>query len=364
MKANTTKLQFTRRTLWVGLTSLLAALMLVGVYAYVFGEPAQPWVVKWRISRYLKAHGAWRAPQVLFPFPSKQEMAKTPPSAKEPEAAKLTVGPQTKLDFEALKNQYVKLKLEALELERQLARLQARAGSSNSLQAPAATLLQQKLTEKEQSIAPLCADLWAFQRAWNTDREFVREVGAEDLLAAWAEFSRDLRGRFYDAASYDAMYQIIGEELWVADRLFPSRNPEHRRVALRIVRQAAADALDQAENGWLAARIYEAYVLPHLDLADPSGTRAPSPDGLLKECVGVFSRNDEAQNVIRTFALVVAKSPSPQAADAARVQLAMACENMGQYKLAVTYLKQVKATTNYPWLPKRLPRLETLARSQ
>ena len=320
----------------------------LGFWGFGDGEPAHPWVVKWRLSSYLKKHGAWRAIQVPFKFPSKAEMERSPAGPKESAPPKLTSGPASGLDFDSLKHRYTDLKLEALTLEQQIARVQPRPGQTNSLKAQAATLLQDKLAAKEREIAPLWSDLWAFQRAWAAERLVQTEVYASELTAAWKEFSRDLRARFVDAASYETMYQLIAQELWIADRLLASRNREHRRVALHIARQAAGDSLDQAENGWLAARIYEAYILPNLSLADPSGTRFPPLDNLLRESADVFRRNEEHGNVVRVVRMWIARAPSVQAADLGRVQIAMAYENMGEYKLALNELHQLKATNNIP----------------
>ena len=139
-----------------------------------------------------------------------------------------------------------------------------------------------------------------------------------------------------------------------------------RRVALRIIRQAVNDSLSQAENGWLAARICEAYVLPHVALAERSGGRnnPMSFETVLAECARVFSENEEPQNVVRAYAPMLAPPSTPATADRARQQIAQVYEQSGQYHLAVKFLKQIQATNDYRGVLRRIPRLEQMAKAQ
>ena len=66
---------------------------------------------------------------------------------------------------------------------------------------------------------------------------------------ARAQLTADLQQKFEKAASYAEMYQLIGEELWVANRLLDSVNPEYVRAGMALALSASKHALKQAENG-------------------------------------------------------------------------------------------------------------------
>ena len=366
MKGNILTVGLTKPSLWKVLAVVIAGAVLTALYFHAFGEPAQPWVVKWRIYRYLHAHGAHSNPKLDFKFPTKAEMAKVPADATAREALHLSVGPLTKKDFDVIKAQYVALQLECLAQEDRVAQIRSKAAPGDATASNAIVQFQKSLAEKQAALEPLVSDLWAFQRAWEKDRKADDETGTDALNVAWQNLSSQLRARMGEAGSYDTIYEAINEELVVADRLLPSANPDHRRVALRIIRQAVNDSLSQAENGWLAARICEAYVLPHVALAERSGGRnnPMSFETVLAECARVFSENEEPQNVVRAYAPMLAPPSTPATADRARQQIAQVYEQSGQYHLAVKFLKQIQATNDYRGVLRRIPRLEQMAKAQ
>jgi tetratricopeptide (TPR) repeat protein len=358
------------------------------VWWQCFAEPAPAWRVRWQIDRFLKKQTRTSDFSIDFPFPPKETMARAPKPKPPQQAQGPMTGPQTGKDFNRLSDEYLDLKLKALVLEDQLATkeqdlAQTRArlsaltapGSTNTpanpglleaLQQQAAALQQQVATQQqtlrqlEQQLAPLLSDLWAFQRAWLAQEpQRVATASVEALLRAWAELQRAMRPQFEQASTYAEMYELIGQQLWVARRLFSSAHPEHRRLALSMVRQAAWDSLRYAENPWLAARIYEGYVLPNLGLADMADRRAPlSIENLANECARVFRQLDEPQNIIRTWQRVLAVVTTPQGKDWARVMLAQAYEQQGQYAQALRCLKQVVRTNDFAWAMRRIPWLQ------
>ena len=367
MKGNILTVRLTKPSLWKVLAVVIAGAVLTALYFYNFGEPAQPWVVKWRVYHYLHAHGAHHSPKLDFKFPTKAEMSRVPADAVAREALHLSVGPLTKKDFDVIKAQYITLQLEVLAQQDRVAQIQAKAAPGDTTTSNAVAQFQKSLEEKQTALEPLLSDLWAFQRAWEKERLTDEETGTDALNASWRNLSSELRARMSEAGSYDTMYEAINEELLVADRLLPSANPDHRRIALRIIRQAVNDSLSQAENGWLAARICEAYVLPHLSLAERSGGRnnPMSFDAILTECAGVFNQNDEPQNVVRAYEkMLVPPIVNVASADRARQQIAQAYQQAGEYKLAVKFLKQIQATNDYRWLLRQIPRIEQMAKSQ
>lgn len=379
---------------WLGWAVAGLALLAAGavVWWQFFSEPPQPWRVRSRIARYLKAQTGQKDFQTPFDFPSKAAMAKSAKDLGSQTNTAIQTGPITRKSFTALSAEYLDRVKEAIVLRRQLDEgqqdrneLQARLarendgannpapGSSNvlALRTRVAAIekdlspRQQELARKQAALEPLSSDLWVFQRAWRVQQQIDEVVHASAVTAAWNQMEQEQRQGFNQAMTWSAMYELIGQQLWVADRLFASANVQHRRLALTIILHACRDALNEAQNGWLAARICEGYVWPHLDLADDPNRRAPlNLENLLTECVNVFRRTDEPENVLRTYHLLLARASNPQRADWARVQLAQVHEQAGEYQEALGYLKAVKATNDYGWALRRVPWLQERAKYQ
>ena len=357
-----------------------------GVWHYLT-DPPRPWLVRWRVQRFLKHEAHTSNFKTDFPLPSKAEMAKAPPKTGTANPAKDT--PAGK-DFETLRNEYFGLKTSALALERELLRSQtglkdnaaqlealtnqwsdASATNAAALQARAAELrargeaLQKKaetpdaLRAKEDALAPIVRDLWAWQRGWQAEAEMDGSAGAKALNQARVQFAADWGRSFAQASSYAEMYRLIGQELWVASRLLDSANPEHQRAGITLALTASHHALDDAQNGWVAARICEGYVWPHLGLADNPNRRSEfNPENLITQCADIFRRNNEYQNVVRTYETYLARAGTPQRADWARSQLASALEQSGDARGALRYLRQIQNTNDYRGALRRVPRLE------
>jgi hypothetical protein len=384
---------------WVGW--VVAGLILLAAGTVVrwqfFSEPPRPWVVRWRIARYLKEQTGKRDFQTAFNLPSKTAMAKAASELGSQTNAAIQTGPITKKGFNALSAEYLDRVKELIVLRRQLAEeqqeLEAKqsqlarenegtglASATNTAAVPSRILAlrarvaalqkdlparQQELARKEETLAPLVSDLWAFQRAWAVQQQAEEAVTASAVTAAWNQMAQDIRQRLNEATTWAAMYELIGQQLWVADRLFASANVQHRRLAMTIILHACRDALNEAQNGWLAARICEGYIWPHLDVADDTNRRAAlSLENLLTECANVFRRTDEPENVLRTYRILLSKASNPQRADWARVQLAQVHEQAGEYADALRYLKAVKGTNDFAWALRRVPWLQERAKYQ
>jgi len=130
-----------------------------------------------------------------------------------------------------------------------------------------------------------------------------------------------------------------------------------------MARQAARDAMDWAENYWLAARIYEGYVLPNIELAASAGGARGrrnnfTIEGLLNESANIFQMNEETENVARCYERLLAIAPDSPRADFTRIQLASIYEQAGQTGKAVKYLKQVQSTNTLNFALRRFPSLQ------
>ncbi|MEY2410244.1 MAG: hypothetical protein QOF48_2914 [Verrucomicrobiota bacterium] len=380
-----------RRTLWlVGGVLLLAAGGFATWKLIVAQSPA--WLSRWRVQHYLKgqAHDSHFAVEE-FKFPSKADMAKVPPRAAP--GAGLSKGSRTGKEFEALREEYFTLKTSALVLERGLARHQAglkeataeldatlkqvsearAAGAANVslLESNAATVkirveeMARKgvspadLEARETALAPIVSDLWDFQRHEMEQYTADGSAGAAEFSKVRDQFMAEWGRKYEKTGSYAGMYKLIGQELWVARRLLDSVNPEFVRSGMALALNASQHALNDAQNGWVAARICEGYVLPHLDAADDTNRRSQfNRDNLLNECANIFRRNEEYPGVIRTYKFALAAAGTPQKADSARAQISMAYEQAGDLKQALHYIREIKDTNDFRWVVRRAQRIE------
>jgi hypothetical protein len=188
---------------------------------------------------------------------------------------------------------------------------------------------------------------------------------SNQLMQAQADFLREIAQKFDAAINYGTMYELIGQELWVAGRLFGSANPMHRMVGLRLVRQACRDTLYHVQNPWLAARICEGYIWPNLDITDHVNGRAVlGLDNVLNDCADIFRQAEEDVKVVQNYQLMLAALANTPRVDWARFQLSSAYERAGNYREAVHYLKEIKATNNFGWAMRRLPTLEQRAKAK
>lgn len=381
-----------RRTL---LVVAVAVLLTGGAFAFwnYIGARPPAWLSRWRVQHYLKgqAHsGNFKVEN--FVFPSRADLAKDPRKAADVTAA--LKGGKTGKDFDALRDEYFTLKTSALVLERGLARsatewkeaaaeLDALTQQLSGAQTAATThvsvlesnavtcraraaelqkktdLSRDELQAREAALAPIVSDLWEFQRGWLAQSEGNGSADAAEFVKSRAQLTANLRLQFEKAGSYAEMYKLIGQELWVASRLLDSANPVYVRSGMGLALSASQHALNDAQNGWVAARICDGYLLPHLDAADDTNRRSQfNRDNLLSECADIFRRNNEYPGVIRTYQIALATAGTPQKADSARAQISMAYEQAGDLKESLRYIREIKETNDFRGVLRRAPRLE------
>jgi hypothetical protein len=362
-----------RALLLLGILALLVAGAFLG-WRYL-NHPPRPWLVRWKLDRYLKKEAHSGNFKVDFPFPSKAEMARPKKPAADLGLAK---GARTGKEFDTLRSEYFALKREALRLEQNIGRRAmaivdetgapgATTPPSNETNItpdpkPSITVRENaarvELEAKEQALAPITDDLWDFQRRWAAESGSP-EGGTDNLARARADFARSIEQKIESAASYEAMYLAIGQELFVAKGLLKSHNPAHQKMAMTIAFTAARHALNHAVNGNVAARICEGYLLPNLDLATDTNPRSPfHQENFLNQCADLFRRNNEFDNVVRTYEMYLAGAKNPARADWARSQVATAYEDGGDPKMAIATIRQIRDTNAYSRLIRRIPRLE------
>jgi hypothetical protein len=383
-------LELDRRKLIIVAAALLIVAAGWGLWHYLT-HPPRPWMVRRQVTRFLEKNTANANFRVDFPFPSKAEMAKPPaPRGKEDPNPK---GQRTGKDFDTLAKEYIELKTALLamgtdipESEAELKVLKPRletyskrltderaAGTTNnSVLELQVTNLQKRIASlektaagrasfqaKEEAIVPILSDLWDFQRLWAAELAAVEVSGTNPLAKARADLTADIRSRLAEAKSYELIYRAVGQELWVAEHLLESGNPAHQRMGIELALEASRLALRNAENGWLASRICEGYIWPHLDAATDSNRRSTfNLENLLDQCAAIFGSNDETETVVRNYKILLAKAKTPQVADAARAQIGMTYMRGDNPKEALVYLRQIKLTNDYRWALNWIPRLQ------
>ncbi len=380
-----------RQTLILLGAILLALAGVAGLWYHLSHNPPA-WMVRWQVKRFLKKESRADTFAIAFPFPSKEAMASAPAKSSTTGPA-LVKGPRTGKTFDTLAAEYLKQKEALLVLEREipgsaaeltnarprlerltrdLAAAQAAGATNLSVRQAQVNALRQRiatletnaaaapdLKRREAALVEITADLWDFQRVWDQEIAALEVSGANQVARGRDEMLAGMSGEFDRAASYGAIYKVIGQQMWVADRLLGSANPDHRRVGVSLAFEASRRSMEDAVNGWLACRIVEGFVWPHLDVAIDSNRRSPfNLENLLTQCADVFRRNDEFPTVIRTYQLLLARADTPQRADNARFQIAMACEQAGELKDALNYLRQIQLTNDFGWAMRRIPRIE------
>jgi len=380
------KLRLSRQR-WMLLFAAVAFATVVALGWRYVTHPPRPWLVRWKLDRYLKKESHASNFRTDFVFPSKAEMAKPKEKSSAPT---VPVGTRTGKTFEALREEYLALKTAAVAVERAVVRTEtelkdgaaqletltrqiAAGGTEVATVESNATVLRKKLARlrqapsrraewqgKEQAITPIEEDLWEFQKKLATESAASDASVQATLVKARAQFTDNSEQQLRGSTSYDAMYKIIGQELFVAKGLLASGNPEHRRQGVTTALSAARHASEFAVNGGVAARIVEGYILPNLDLAkDPNRRSLFNEQNLLGQCANIFERNFEYHNVVRTYEIYLADAKTAARADWARERIGDAYENAGDLKHALESYRQIRDTNSFRNLFQRqIPRIE------
>ena len=380
------KLRLSRQR-WTWLFVAVGVAVVLAVSWRYVTHPPKPWLVRWKLDRYLKKESHASNFRTDFAFPSKAEMAK--PKGKS-SAPTVPVGPRTGKTFEALREEYLALKTAAVAVERVVVRTEmelkdgtaqletltrqiAAGGAEVAMVESNATGLREKLAGlrqtpsrraewqgKQQAIAPIEEDLWEFQKKFAAGSAASDASSQATLVKARTQFTDNSEQLLRSATSYDAMYKIIGQELFVVQGLLASRNPDHRRQGVSVALSASRHASDYAVNGGVAARIVEGYVLPNLNLANDANRRSLfNEENLLGQCANIFQRNFEYNNVVRTYEIYLADAKNPARADWARERIGDAYENAGDLKSALKAYREIRNTNDFRNLFQRqIPRIE------
>ena len=360
----------------------------VGAYVYIASSPT--WYVKWKIQSYLRKQTGKSNFQTDFQFPSEKEMKTVPDALKTNIQQVSQVGKVTKKDIKSLRAEVNRLASSNKVLRAEISNLQASLDAKkadlakiqvttnadpvvisnlNGLKLTITNLVSALSSKREQFTAinkelnTYSQDLQELQKEINGQQQAIQSAltlsPTNPVVVAQNEFLKKTRESLSQAITYRGMYEVIGQELWVADKLLESLNPAYRKIGLALARQAALDSLNYAENQWLAARIYQAYLLPNLnDATDPNYKMPLSMENIINESVQCFRTLEETDNVINAYKTLIEKTGGSARADWVRVQLSYIFEQVGDYKKAIYYLNDIQATNNYARQLARIPTLE------
>lgn len=145
------------------------------------------------------------------------------------------------------------------------------------------------------------------------------------------------------AETYQEMYKLIGQQLFVAEKFLADTNEERQIIGIIMACEASNYARTNALNLWLGARVCEAYLWPNLDLAENTNSVVLSEDALLNVCESAFQEAGETNNIIRNYELMIARvSRSAAYIDLLRYRLAHIYQDLGQEEKALPWLKEIK----------------------
>ncbi len=166
------------------------------------------------------------------------------------------------------------------------------------------------------------------------------------VMSSQNEATRNFREQVKQAPEYRVIYRLIGEQLWIADQLQQRNAPNARENAVILAAETTRAALEDAVNGWLAARIVEGYILPFMAQIESDEATPVDIDYLARMSESAFRSVHETNNVIRTYKLLIEKSDNRKRADNTRYRLARILENRGDYRQALDYLVSIQDTNS------------------
>ncbi len=173
-----------------------------------------------------------------------------------------------------------------------------------------------------------------------------------------AQLRTDVHERLRDAGSWESIYRALGQELWLSFQYLSSPDPALRRTGLQLAEQAREDALNDANNGWLAARICDGFLLPYLDAADAESKAALSRDSILNNAIQTFHQANEIRRFAELAQHVIRDNPASAEADRLRIQIGEALEEQDDLAGAVAQYRAVRNLGSFGRVMRRLPGLE------
>jgi hypothetical protein len=160
-------------------------------------------------------------------------------------------------------------------------------------------------------------------------------------------FSAYFRTNQQEAGTYEQMYRLIGEQLFVADELLKSDDATRQVMALVMASEASTYSRTNVQNLWLSARICEAYLWPNLTMVETTNRNLLTPNALLDLCEAAFKEAGETNHLTTIYEHLIAKSQgTKQQLDLARFRLSRLYQGLGRDEEALKLLKEIKTLTS------------------
>jgi hypothetical protein len=135
------------------------------------------------------------------------------------------------------------------------------------------------------------------------------------------------------AASYDAMYRSIGEQLKAAEAVLAGTNSAREFTALALAGEASIYARTNALD----------FLWPRLSLVEGTNLTPVSQDAVLTVCELAYRDASETNNMIRAYETIMARSTRTAFTDMARFRLALIYIDHERNAEALKLLKSLKS---------------------
>ena len=166
---------------------------------------------------------------------------------------------------------------------------------------------------------------------------------------------RNFRKKIEEANSYESIYHVIGQELWLGEQLLKKEALSEQQQALGLFAEASQYAHRIAEDPHLAARICEGFIWPNLQATN--GQARNQTATLLQTCSQAFQQADETNNLIKNYQLALRFSSPGRPADGARLQLANLLTQTGSFEEALRLYREITDTNFVEMAERRIASL-------
>jgi len=145
------------------------------------------------------------------------------------------------------------------------------------------------------------------------------------------------------------VYPLLYENLLVAQGLLRSPDISRQRLGLAVARYSEMTARLNLQDYGLDARICEAFLIPHLDIAYPEIGHTVSRRQILEDTFTAFEGTGDTVHQTATLLYLLRYSDSDNTRNWTRAMLAESYEQSGNYGQALAFLK-VTVPVDKVWL--------------
>ena len=147
----------------------------------------------------------------------------------------------------------------------------------------------------------------------------------------------------YEAAAQNpkAEWALVSQHLRLAEALFEQDDPAVRRSAVGVLLLATNCTSQRLKDPVLAARICDAWLLPHLDDASANATDLTSRHNVAKQATAVFFQAGDFERMAVAADHTITHAENLNAGDYGRMRLAQALDGQGKTEEAIRTLREI-----------------------